>query len=169
VLVGLSIRHVGPTAAQALAREFGSIERIRTASEEELSSADGVGPTIAASIKEWFAVDWHREIVEKWAAAGVRMAEERTDTGPRPLEGLNLVVTGSLSRFSRDQATAEIQQRGGKVTGSVSKKTDFVVVGESPGSKHDKALQLGVPILDEAGFETLLSGGPEAALALRKE
>jgi len=169
VLVGLSIRHVGPTAAQALAREFGSVERIQTASEEELASADGVGPTIAASIKEWFAVDWHREIVEKWAAAGVRMAEERADTGPRPLEGLTLVVTGSLSRFSRDQATAEIQQRGGKVTGSVSKKTDFVVVGESPGSKHDKAVQLGVPILDEAGFETLLSGGPEAALALRSE
>jgi DNA ligase (NAD+) len=169
VLVGLSIRHVGPTAAQALAREFGSVERIQTASEEELASADGVGPTIAASIKEWFAIDWHREIVEKWAAAGVRMAEERADTGPRSLEGLTLVVTGSLSKFSRDQATAEIQQRGGKVTGSVSKKTDFVVVGESPGSKHDKAVQLGVPILDEAGFETLLSGGPEAALALRSE
>ncbi|HKE51264.1 MAG TPA: NAD-dependent DNA ligase LigA [Actinomycetes bacterium] len=169
VLVGLSIRHVGPTAAQALAREFGSMERIRTASEEELASADGVGPTIAASIKEWFAVDWHREIVDKWAAAGVRMAEERADTGPRPLAGLTLVVTGSLSKFSRDQATAEIQQRGGKVTGSVSKKTDFVVAGESPGSKHDKAVQLGVPVLDEAGFETLLSDGPEAALALRQE
>ena len=168
MLVGLSIRHVGPTAAQALAREFGSIERIRSATEEELAAADGVGPTIATSIKEWFDVDWHCQIVDKWAAAGVRMAEEQADTGPRPLEGLALVVTGSLSRFSRDQATAEIQQRGGKVTGSVSKKTDFVVVGDSPGSKYDKAVQLGVPILDEDGFETLLSDGPEAALEQRK-
>jgi DNA ligase (NAD+) len=168
MLVGLSIRHVGPTAAQALAREFGSIERIRSATEEELAAADGVGPTIATSIKEWFDVDWHRQIVDKWAAAGVRMADEQADTGPRPLEGLALVVTGSLSRFSRDQATAEIQHRGGKVTGSVSKKTDFVVVGDSPGSKYDKAVQLGVPILDEDGFETLLSDGPEAALEQRK-
>ncbi|MCI0686287.1 MAG: NAD-dependent DNA ligase LigA [Sporichthyaceae bacterium] len=168
VLVGLSIRHVGPTAAQALAREFGSVDRIVAASEAELAAADGVGPTIATSIKEWFAVDWHREIVEKWRTAGVRLAEEIVDTGPRPLEGLTLVVTGSLDRFSRDQVTAEVQQRGGKVTGSVSKKTDFVVVGDSPGSKYDKAVQLDVPILDEDGFETLLADGPEAARAKRK-
>jgi DNA ligase (NAD+) len=168
VLVGLSIRHVGPTAAQALARQFGSVDRIVAASEPELAAADGVGPTIASSIKEWFAVDWHREIVEKWRAAGVRTEEAVTDTGPRPLEGLTLVVTGSLSKFSRDQATAEVQQRGGKVTGSVSKKTDFVVVGDSPGSKYDKAVQLDVPVLDEDGFETLLADGPNAARAKRK-
>ena len=164
VIVALSIRHVGPTAAQALAREFGSIEAIRNASEEDLAAAEGVGPTIAASVREWFAVDWHREVVRKWADAGVRMAEER-DEGPRPLEGLTVVVTGSLERYSRDEAKEAIQNLGGKVTGSVSKKTDFVVVGESPGSKYDKAVQLSVPVLDESGFEVLLTAGPEAARA----
>lgn len=164
VIVALSIRHVGPTAAQALAREFGSVEAIRNASEEELAAAEGVGPTIAASVHAWFAVDWHREIVRKWAEAGVRMAEERDD-GPRPLAGLTVVVTGSLERYSRDEAKEAIQKLGGKVTGSVSKKTDFVVVGESPGSKYDKAMQLGVPILAEDAFGVLLTAGPDAARA----
>src|SRR5436190_13860151 len=163
VLVALSIRHVGPTAAQALARHFGSVEAIEAASQEELSGVDGVGPTIAESLKEWFAVDWHREVVEKWRAAGVRMADERADTGPRPLEGITVVVTGSLTGYSRDEATEAITSRGGKSSGSVSKKTDFVVVGESPGSKFDKAVSLKVPVLDEAGFTTLLTEGPEAA------
>ncbi|MEV0716653.1 NAD-dependent DNA ligase LigA [Asanoa sp. NPDC050611] len=165
VLVALSIRHVGPTAAQALARHFESVERIDEASVEELSGVDGVGPTIAVSLKEWFAVDWHREVVRKWGAAGVRMAEERTDEGPRPLEGLTVVVTGTLAEFSRDQATEAIASRGGKVTGSVSKKTDFVVVGDNPGSKHDKAVSLKVPVLDEAGLRILLADGPDAARA----
>ncbi|MFG1778553.1 NAD-dependent DNA ligase LigA [Micromonospora sp. NPDC049051] len=163
VLVALSIRHVGPTAAQALARHFRSIEAIDGASEEELSSVDGVGPTIAASIREWFAVDWHRELVRKWREAGVRMAEETVDEGPRPLEGLTVVVTGTLPGFSRDQASEAIQSRGGKVSGSVSKKTSFVVVGENPGSKADKAASLKVPVLDEEGFRVLLDAGPEAA------
>ncbi|WP_091339781.1 NAD-dependent DNA ligase LigA [Micromonospora rhizosphaerae] len=163
VLVALSVRHVGPTAAQALARHFRSIEAIDRASEEELSSVDGVGPTIAASIKEWFAVDWHREVVRKWAEAGVRMAEEAVDEGPRPLEGVTVVVTGTLAGFSRDQASEAIQSRGGKVTGSVSKKTSFVVVGDNPGSKADKAASLKLPILDEDGFRVLLESGPEAA------
>jgi len=163
VLVALSIRHVGPTAAQALAREFRSLDRIASASEEELAAAEGVGPTIAAAVKEWFAVDWHREVVEKWRAAGVRLAEESADEGPRPLEGLSIVVTGSLEEFSRDQATEAIQARGGRAVSSVSKKTSFVVVGGNPGSKHDKAVQLGVPVLDEAGFRVLLDQGPEAA------
>ncbi|MCX4386227.1 NAD-dependent DNA ligase LigA [Micromonospora peucetia] len=163
VLVGLSIRHVGPTAAQALARHFRSIEAIDQASEEELSSVDGVGPTIAASIREWFAVDWHREVVRKWREAGVRMAEEAVDEGPRPLEGLTVVVTGTLAGFSRDQASEAIQSRGGKVSGSVSKKTSFVVVGENPGSKADKAAGLKLPILDEDGFRVLLDAGPDAA------
>ncbi|WP_167666459.1 NAD-dependent DNA ligase LigA [Micromonospora narathiwatensis] len=163
VLVALSIRHVGPTAAQALARHFRSIDAIEAASEEELFSVDGVGPTIAASIKEWFAVDWHREVVRRWADAGVRMAEEAGEEGPRPLEGLTVVVTGTLTGFSRDQASEAIQSRGGKVTGSVSKKTSFVVVGDNPGSKADKAASLKLPVLDEEGFRVLLESGPEAA------
>ncbi|WP_207916546.1 NAD-dependent DNA ligase LigA [Micromonospora sp. KC723] len=163
VLVALSIRHVGPTAAQALARHFRSMEAIEAASEEELSSVDGVGPTIAASIKEWFAVDWHREVVRKWAEAGVRMAEEVADEGPRPLEGVTVVVTGTLTGFSRDQAAEAIQSRGGKVSGSVSKKTTFVVVGDNPGSKADKAVSLKLPVLDEDGFQVLLDRGPDAA------
>ncbi|MER7889475.1 NAD-dependent DNA ligase LigA [Micromonospora sp. NPDC094482] len=163
VLVALSIRHVGPTAAQALARHFRSIEAIDKASEEELASVDGVGPTIAASIREWFAVDWHREVVRKWGEAGVRMAEEAVDEGPRPLEGITVVVTGTLAGFSRDQAAEAVQSRGGKVSGSVSKKTGFVVVGDNPGSKADKAASLKVPVLDEDGFRRLLDAGPEAA------
>lgn len=163
VLVALSIRHVGPTAARALAQHFRSVEAIDNASEEELSSVDGVGPTIAASIREWFAVDWHRELVRKWAEAGVRMAEEAIDEGPRPLEGVTVVVTGTLAGFSRDQAAEAVQSQGGKVSGSVSKKTGFVVVGENPGSKADKAASLKVPVLDEDGFRVLLDKGPDAA------
>ncbi|SCE66816.1 NAD-dependent DNA ligase LigA [Micromonospora mirobrigensis] len=163
VLVALSVRHVGPTAAQALARHFRSMDAIEAAGEEELSSVDGVGPTIAASIKEWFAVDWHREVVEKWRRAGVRMAEEAVDEGPRPLEGVTVVVTGTLAGFSRDQAAEAIQSRGGKVSGSVSKKTGFVVVGDNPGSKAEKAATLKVPVLDEDGFRVLLDAGPDAA------
>jgi len=163
VLVALSIRHVGPTAAQALAREFGSIEAIEQATEEELADVDGVGPTIARATREWFEVGWHREIVEKWRRAGVRMEEERDDSVPRNLEGLSIVVTGSLDGFSRDEAKEVIMARGGKAAGSVSKKTSFVVVGDSPGSKYDKAVQLKVPVLDEAGFRVLLERGPEAA------
>ncbi|MFC7962035.1 NAD-dependent DNA ligase LigA [Rhodococcoides kroppenstedtii] len=166
VLVGLSIRHVGPTAARALAARFGSLEAVRSASEEELAAADGVGPTIARAVVEWFDVDWHRAIVDKWAAAGVRMEDERDESIERNLEGLSIVVTGSLDRYSRDDAKEAILARGGKAASSVSKKTAFVVVGESPGSKHDKALQLGVPVLDEAGFTVLLEQGPEAASAL---
>ncbi|WP_175486525.1 NAD-dependent DNA ligase LigA [Geodermatophilus poikilotrophus] len=166
VLVALSIRHVGPTAAQALARDFRSLDRIAEASEEELAAADGVGPTIARSVTEWFAVDWHRGVVEKWRAAGVRMADEGEDAGPGPLTGVTVVVTGSLRDHSRDQAIAAIQERGGKVTGSVSKKTGFVVVGADPGSKYDKAVQAKVPILDDDGFRVLLNEGPEAARAV---
>ncbi|GAA4992482.1 NAD-dependent DNA ligase LigA [Actinopolymorpha pittospori] len=163
VLVALSIRHVGPTAAQALARTFGDLDRIAGASEEELAAVEGVGPTIAASVLEWFGVDWHREIVEKWRSAGVRLREEIVDDGPRPLEGVTVVVTGSLEEFSRDEASEAIQARGGKASSSVSKKTGFVVAGDNPGSKFDKARDLGVPVLDEAGFRVLLDEGPDAA------
>jgi DNA ligase (NAD+) len=166
VLVALSIRHVGPTAAQALARGFRDIERIRPASVEELAATDGVGEVIGRSVLDWFEVDWHREIVERWRESGVRTSEEAADEGPRPLEGLAVVVTGSLEELSRDEATEAIQARGGRAAGSVSKKTDFVVVGDNPGSKHEKALQLGVPVLDEAGFRVLLDEGPDAARAV---
>jgi DNA ligase (NAD+) len=166
VLVALSIRHVGPTAAQALARDFRSLDRIAEASEEELASADGVGPTIARSLKDWFDVDWHRGVVEKWRRAGVRMADAGDDAPPGPLTGVTVVITGSLRDLSRDQAIAAVQERGGKVTGSVSKKTGFVVVGADPGSKYDKAVQAKAPILDDDGFRTLLEEGPDAARAV---
>ncbi|MFE9170047.1 NAD-dependent DNA ligase LigA [Streptomyces kebangsaanensis] len=164
-LNGLSIRHVGPVAAQALAREFRSIDRIEQAGEEELANTDGVGPIIAAAVKEWFAEDWHREIVRKWKAAGVPLEDESTgeDEGPRPLEGLTVVVTGTLDKFTRDGAKEALQSRGAKVTGSVSKKTSFVVAGDNPGSKYDKAMQLKVPVLNEDGFGVLLEQGPDAA------
>jgi DNA ligase (NAD+) len=166
VLVALSIRHVGPTAARALATEFGSMEAIRSADLERLAAAEGVGPTIAEAVVAWFGVDWHRAIVDKWTEAGVSMADQRDESTPRTLEGLTVVVTGSLEGYSRDSVKEAIIARGGKASGSVSKKTDFVVVGENAGSKAEKAEQLGVPMLDEAGFEVLLTQGPEAARAL---
>jgi DNA ligase (NAD+) len=240
VLVGLSIRHVGPTAAQALAREFGSLEAIEQAAAAGdpgtvtdtspdmagdtfggttgdadagttgdadagttgdadgdagedlagdtdgdvsgdtggdgdasgapaaavLAAVDGVGPTIAAAVREWFTVDWHRQVVAKWRAAGVRLVEERDESVPRTLEGLSIVVTGSMDTYSRDEAKEAITVRGGRAAGSVSKKTAFVVVGEAPGSKADKAEELGVPVLDEAGFTVLLEQGPDAARRL---
>jgi DNA ligase (NAD+) len=161
VLVALSVRHVGPTAARALATEFGSLDAIIDASEEQLAAAEGVGPTIAAAVKEWFAVDWHRAIVDKWRGAGVQMADERDTSIARTLEGLSVVVTGSLTGFSRDDAKEAIVARGGKAASSVSKKTGYVVAGDSPGSKYDKAVELGVPILDENGFRRLLENGPD--------
>ncbi|MDQ4115836.1 MAG: NAD-dependent DNA ligase LigA, partial [Actinomycetota bacterium] len=225
VLVGLSIRHVGPTAAQALAREFGSMQAIEDAAEQAreataaagmeitsdgsagdeeptgtdpaeaeklaveagkeaerqeraatrarakaladalapLARGEGVGPTIAAAVRDWFSVDWHREVVAKWRAAGVSMVDETDGSVPRTLEGLSIVVTGSMDAFSRDEAKEAILARGGRAAGSVSKKTAFVVAGEAPGSKYDKAVELGVPVLDEDGFRTLLEQGPDAA------
>jgi DNA ligase (NAD+) len=165
LLVGLSIRHVGPTAAQALARELRSIDAIMTAPVEDLAAVDGVGPTIATAVAEWFGDERNRAVVERIRAGGAQVAEEGPAGGPGPLDGMSLVVTGTLPGFSRDAATAAIQERGGKVVGSVSKKTSYVVVGDSPGSKYDKAVQLGVPILDEAGFRALLDQGPTAGAA----
>jgi DNA ligase (NAD+) len=232
VLVGLSIRHVGPTAAQALAREFTSMEAIEAAAaqaahdteaagvaitsdgsaaedepevavpvdavpEEEaagpsaeeralaaekaaraatraqakalaaalapIAGVEGVGPTIAAAVRDWFSVDWHRHVVAKWRAAGVRMVDEVDESVPRTLDGMSIVVTGSMDGFSRDEAKEAIAARGGRAAASVSKKTAFVVAGEAPGSKYDRALEIGVPILDEAGFRLLLDRGPDAA------
>jgi len=175
VLVALSIRHVGPTAAQALAARFGSLDAIAAASAGDLAAAEGVGPTIAASIIEWFGVDWHVAIVDKWRAAGVRLAtpgwvpppppEDAAADPSQPLAGVAVVITGSLDGFSRDEAAAAVAERGGKVTSSVSRKTGFVVAGDKPGSKYDKALSLGVAVLDEAGFRVLLADGPTAAAA----
>ena len=162
VLVALSIRHVGPTAARAMATEFGELEAIEGASVEQLAAVEGVGTTIAAAVVDWFSVDWHRAIVDKWRAAGVRMADERDESIPRNLEGLSIVVTGSLPGYSRDEAKEAIIARGGKSASSVSKKTAFVVVGDAPGSKYDKAVELGLTILDEDGFRALLADGPPA-------
>jgi DNA ligase (NAD+) len=167
ILVALSIRHVGPTAARALAAELGSLDLIAAAPAERLAAVDGVGPTIAASVIDWFAVDWHRAIVDKWRAAGVTLVEERSGgADARPLAGITVVITGTLADWTRDEASEAVTGKGGKVASSVSKKTDFVVAGENAGSKYDKAVSLGVPILDDAGLRTLLDEGPEAARAV---
>ena len=162
VLVALSVRHVGPTAARALAARFGSLEALRQASLDELSQGDGVGPTIAAAWQEWLEVDWHREILDRWAAAGVRTQDEVTTTAPQTLAGLSVVVTGTLEHFTREGAKEAIVARGGKAAGSVSKRTSYVVVGANAGSKETKARELGVPVLDEEGFRALLEHGPAA-------
>lgn len=162
VLVALSIRHVGPTASRALATAFGSIDNIRAASRDQLANVDGVGAIIADALIEWFAVDWHQEIIQSWAEAGVRMADEIDESMPRTLEGLTVVVTGTLPNFSRDEAKEAIISRGGKASGSVSKNTHFVVAGENAGSKLDKAESLGLKVLDEHGFVLLLEKGAEA-------
>ena len=160
VIVALSIRHVGPTAARDLAQAFGSIHALQSASRDELAAVDGVGPTIADAIVDWFAVDWHADVVRRWEQAGVVMAE----SAPRaaadgPLKGMSIVVTGTLSGWSREAAQAAIVERGGRAASSVSGKTAYVVVGDNPGSKADKAVQLGVPVLDEARFARLLETG----------
>jgi len=157
-IVSLSIRHVGPTAAQALASHFGSMEKISKASAAELASIDGLGDIIAEAIVEWFSVDWHKAIVKKWAAAGVAMENVAVESKPQTLAGLTLVVTGGLANYTRDSIAEEITSHGGKASSSVSKKTDYVLVGTDPGSKLAKAQELGVPIIDEAKFIELLQG-----------
>lgn len=161
VLVALSIRHVGPTASRALANAYGSMAKIRAAEVEELAGIDGVGPIIAESIREWFSVDWHCRVLERWAEAGVRTEDEVDESTPRTLEGLTVVVTGSLEDFSRDESKEAIISRGGRASGSVSKKTDYVVAGDNAGSKLTKAESLGLTVLDEEQFVTLLNSGPE--------
>ena len=158
VIVALSIRHVGPTAAQALANEFKSLPAIAKASLEELASVDGVGETIAQSIVEWFSIAWHREIVKKWSAAGVAMEQGQVASVAQTLAGLTFVVTGGLTGYTRDSIAETITAHGGKASSSVSKKTDYVLVGTDPGSKLSKAQELGVPIIDEAAFNRLLAG-----------
>jgi DNA ligase (NAD+) len=166
ILVALSIRHVGPTAARALAAEFGSVDAIAAATEGQLNEVEDVGPTIAAAVTAWFAVPWHQEILRKWRDAGVALADPDFDPSARaarPLAGYTVVITGTLAGRSRTEAAEAAEGLGAKVSGSVSKKTSFVVAGDSPGSKYDKAVSLGIPVLDEEGFVILLEKGPEAA------
>jgi len=173
ILVALSIRHVGPTAARALAAAFGSVDAIGGAPEAELITVDDVGPTIARSIRDWFEVDWHVSIIDKWRAAGVDLAtaglaapaRSGGAVGSGRLSGLTIVLTGTLDGRTREEAEEAIQAGGGKVSGSVSKKTSFVIAGLNPGSKLAKAEELGVPVLDEQGLVALLSDGPDAVRA----
>jgi len=168
LIVSLNIRHVGPVAARALADWFGSLEKIREATRDELAEVDGVGGIIADSLTDWFGVDWHLEIVERWTAAGVRWA---TEGHPGPgaaaaaggvLAGLTVVATGSLEGFTRDGAQEAIINAGGKAASSVSKKTDFVAAGPGAGSKLAKAEELGLRVLDAAQFAILVTQGPAA-------
>ena len=166
VLVGLSVRHMGPIAARALASHFGSLAALREASVEDMAQVEGVGGIIARSVYDWFQVDWHQDIIDAWAAAGVRMADEVADAAgeasvPQTLAGLTIVATGSLQNFTRDGVKEAIEAAGGKAAGSVSKKTDYVVAGEKAGSKLAKAESLGVPVLTEEEFQQLLENGPE--------
>ena len=162
ILVSLSIRHVGPVAARALCNHFGSLSAIFAATEEELSEVDGVGPTLAASIKQWWDEDWHREIVERWGNAGVALSipghqgPGSISTGG-PFSGMSIVVTGTLSQMTREEAEARIIEMGGKAASSVSKKTAFVVAGPGAGSKLQKAEQLGIDVIDESAFITRLA------------
>ena len=159
ILVALSIRHVGPTSAQALANKFGSIANIQKASAQELADIDGVGQVMAEAIVEWFSIDWHKQIIKKWEKAGVDLVDAPKENIKQTLAGLTLVVTGSLVDFTRDGAAEAITSRGGKASSSVSSKTDFLVAGDAAGSKLDKAQELGITILDEAGFKKLLEKG----------
>ena len=159
ILVALSIRHVGPTSAQALANKFGSIANIQKASAQELADIDGVGQVMAEAIVEWFSIDWHKQIIKKWEKAGVDLVDAPKEKIKQTLAGLTLVVTGSLVDFTRDGAAEAITSRGGKASSSVSSKTDFLVAGDAAGSKLDKAQELGITILDEAGFKKLLEKG----------
>jgi DNA ligase (NAD+) len=168
ILVSFNIRHVGPVAARALADYFGSVDAIRAASLEELAAVDGVGGIIAESVTNWFAVDWHDEIVREWAVAGVQLSTPG-HAGPGaaseidgPCSGLTIVATGTLEGFTREGAQEAIIAAGGKPASSVSKKTDFVAAGPGAGSKLTKAEELGIPVLDAAGFKRLLEGGPVA-------
>lgn len=168
MLVALNIRHVGPVAARALAGWFGSLDAIRAASREELAAVDGVGEIIADSLRDWFEVDWHREIIDRWTDAGV---EWSIPGHPGPgaasaeggvLSGLTVVATGSLEGYTREGAQEAIMQAGGKAASSVSKKTDFVAAGPGAGSKLAKAEALGIRVLDAAQFHTLVTAGPDA-------
>ena len=163
---GLSIRHLGPVAARTIARQFATMSAIRAASVEQLGEVEGVGEVIAASIHDWFTVPWHQEIVDAWEAAGVGAAGQADAASGTPLaleptlDGLTIVITGNVPGYTRESAQLAVEARGGKATGSVSKKTDLVVAGAGAGSKLAKAQALGIPVIESADFETLLEKGP---------
>ncbi|MDN5748299.1 MAG: DNA ligase (NAD(+)) LigA, partial [Pseudonocardia sp.] len=161
---GLSAEERAAERDKAARAEARTRAKALAAALAPIAGVEGVGPTIAAAVRDWFTVDWHREVVARWRAAGVRMVDEVDASVPRTLDGMSIVVTGSMEGYSRDEAKEAITARGGRAAGSVSKKTAFVVAGDAPGSKYDKALEVGVPILDEAGFRVLLERGPEAAI-----
>jgi DNA ligase (NAD+) len=152
VLVSLSIRHVGPVAARSLLNHFGSLDKVFSASEQELAGVDGVGGVVAKTIKEWIAVDWHLEIVDSWKKAGVNFTQDTAVSGSGSFAGMSIVVTGTLENLTRDQAEEAIIARGGKAASSVSKNTAFVVAGANAGSKLAKAESVGVEVIDEAEF-----------------
>jgi len=160
LLIGLGVRHVGGTVARMLTRAFPSIDLLLAAPETDIAAVEGVGPTIASSVRGWATSAETVELIDRLRSAGVRLTEETTETSGR-LTGVKIVLTGTLERWTREGATEAIEARGGTVSGSVSGKTSFVVAGISPGSKLTKATALGVPVLDEQGFEQLLERGPE--------
>jgi len=160
LITSLGVPLVGNTVARLLARRFGSMEAILGASEDDLAAVDGIGPEIARSMRSWADDGDNLRLIAKLEAAGVRLADPDAGPAPEPtLAGATLVITGTLDGYSRDAAKAAVMDRGGKVTGSVSGKTTAVVAGASPGSKLQKAEDLGIPVLDEAGFERLLAEG----------
>ena len=159
ILFGLGIRHVGANVARLLALHFGTLEALMLASEEDIAEVDGVGPKIAASVREFFSVEKNVAVLERLRAAGVVLEEERPDADqPQTLAGMTFVLTGTLTGRTRNEAKAALQALGAKVSGSVSKKTSYVVAGEAAGSKLTKAEQLGVPVLDEAALDAILTG-----------
>ncbi len=160
LLFGLGIRHVGATVAEQLSARFGGLERLAAASIEDLADTEGVGPTIAASVRAFFDNPDNVVVVRRLGESGVRMIDPRTGPDVAPtLAGLTFVLTGTLERYSRDEAGAALKRRGAKVSSSVSKKTSFVVAGESAGSKLDKAVELGVPVLDEMALVRIIDTG----------
>jgi DNA ligase (NAD+) len=161
LIYGLGIRHVGERTAQVLAGAFDSIDALMEASEQRLASIFEIGPVVAASIAEWFREHKNREMIERLKQAGVNTSRKagarRSQAAARTLEGKQFVLTGKLTRFTRDEARDFIEQHGGRVTGSVTKKTDYVVVGEDPGSKLDRAREFGITVIDEEGLIDMLS------------
>jgi DNA ligase (NAD+) len=160
LLVGLNIRHVGSHVAEVLSSAFLSIDALADATEDEIDAVPEIGPTVAATVRAWFDEDENLGLIDKLREAGVRLEDPPpADTGPKPLEGLTIVLTGGLDTLSRDEAARLAQQAGARVSSSVSKKTDFVVAGENPGTKFEQAVKLGLEILDEAAFLERIAGG----------
>ena len=161
VLFGIGIRHVGANVGLVLAQHFGTLENLVVASEEDIAAVDGIGPKMAASVREFFATEQNMAVLERLRAAGVRLSEERAiaEDAPQPLAGLTFVLTGSLEKFTRKAAGDALKALGAKVTGSVSKRTSYVVAGASAGSKLTKAQQLGISVLDEDALERILQMG----------